>query len=58
MYYVVNLGALAVQCLNQVMRSNRHIAQPKTRYVEIDLIIEQNAIHYRLVTHKQTCGSQ
>ena len=50
MYYVVNHGSLTVQCLSQAMRSNRHIAQPKTRYVEIDLIIEQNAIHYRLVT--------
>ena len=50
MYYVVNLGSLTVQCLSRAMRSNRHISQPQTRHVEINLIIEQNAIHYRLVT--------
>ena len=50
MYYVVNLGALTVQCLPRAMRSNRHISQPQTHHVEINLIIEQNAIHYRLVT--------
>ena len=50
MYYVVNLGSLTVQCLSQAMRSNRHISQPQTRHGEINLIIEQNAIHYRLVT--------
>ena len=50
MYYVVNLGALTVQCLPQAMRSNRHISQPQTHHVEINLIIEENPIHYRLVT--------